>query len=279
MCGGAITFDAAHKMLQGPSPRVRGSHDSAEYYTDGRGSIPACAGEPGPSRSRPVPRAVHPRVCGGASFACTVDGCTRGPSPRVRGSLHRVGRALAVCRSIPACAGEPETGRKKRKKKKVHPRVCGGARRPRPRPINDQGPSPRVRGSQQTRTLQKAARGSIPACAGEPTQVCRLLCFAKVHPRVCGGANNFLICSITSRGPSPRVRGSQRSIFSPFVQDGSIPACAGEPLPHDQIHPAFEVHPRVCGGARRCLLSYRRRSGPSPRVRGSRMGVVLSNAG
>ena len=99
------------QAVPGPSPRMRGSRTPAPGARRGRGSIPACAGEP----RRPAPRCwcrrVHPRVCGGALVPRTAAGSEAGPSPRVRGSRVRdVFRGVGVG-SIPACAGEPSRSR------------------------------------------------------------------------------------------------------------------------------------------------------------------------
>ncbi len=54
---------------------------------------------------------------------------------------------------------------------------------------------------------------------------------------------------------------------------GSIPACAGEPRSTPRRRHITQVYPRVCGGALQIASSGRRRTGLSPRVRGSLMGV------
>ena len=51
-------------------------------------------------------------------------------------------------------------------------------------------------------------------------------------------------------GLSPRVRGSPVPVTAPSVTDGSIPACAGEPVIASHNAQAAPVYPRVCGGAR-----------------------------
>ena len=79
--------------------------------------------------------------------------------------------------------------------------------------------------------------GSIPACAGKPWLAINL-------------------SSGCSTGPSPRVRGSLRSMrrFRPAVGSG--------------------VHPRVCGEAAGIVIRIERYTGPSPRVReADRLGI------
>ena len=128
----------------------------------------------------------------------------------------------------------------------VYPRVCGGTTTmyclhsignglsPRVRgnlesiPLDDAklGLSPRVRGN-RTRTY---ARGSIPACAGEPRP--------KSH---CGGSTHRR----------------------------SIPACAGEPSGLTERNANLRVYPRVCGGTHYGTLWEPKQMGLSPRVRGN----------
>ena len=50
------------------------------------------------------------------------------------------------------------------------------------------GRSPRVRGSHLASIVSSCSSGSIPACAGEPSSPAMALCYARVDPRVCGGA-------------------------------------------------------------------------------------------
>ena len=52
-----------------------------------------------------------------------------------------------------------------------------------------------------------------------------------------------------SRGLSPRVRGSLAALRPAERIDGSIPACAGEPVCRYWANSASRVYPRVCGGA------------------------------
>jgi hypothetical protein len=65
VCGGAIIAIASLSSRRGPSPRVRGSLVIWRLPVSGRGSIPACAGEPGLRLILHGDQGVHPRVCGG----------------------------------------------------------------------------------------------------------------------------------------------------------------------------------------------------------------------
>ena len=65
VCGGTYQAQWMKDQREGLSPRVRGNRGWMGGRLMWSGSIPACAGEPGPA-SRPVrPGRVYPRVCGG----------------------------------------------------------------------------------------------------------------------------------------------------------------------------------------------------------------------
>src|SRR5690606_3523152 len=129
----------------GPSPRGRGSLDRIDPEREGRGSIPAWAGEPSRRDRCAQPAAVHPRVGGGASGVVPSPPMETGPSPRGRGSLVQRVHVLALDGSIPAWAGEPAGPTTPRRRPPVHPRVGGGAISTRPLRSTRCGPSPRGR--------------------------------------------------------------------------------------------------------------------------------------
>ncbi len=185
-----------------------------------------------PEPKRPRRRhGVYPRVCGGARSWEMPDLRDYGLSPRVRGSRYQRAASRDPIGSIPACAGEPQTVRVSTSMTRVYPRVCGGAFLRDMEPLLDEGLSPRVRGSQERRSRACPWRGSIPACAGEPTVGAVTFRFHGVYPRVCGGAAVAGDAVDTDSGLSPRVRGSRRPPHRPRPRARSIPACAGEPRP------------------------------------------------
>ena len=113
------------------------------------------------------------------------------------------------------------------------------------------GLSPRVRGSPYETWLLQGHRGSIPACAGEPSQAACLRCPIRVYPRVCGGA--------------------AAEWLDGRCKKRSIPACAGEPSKSVRWARSRTVYPRVCGGAQTGWHNDDRPYGLSPRVRGSQL--------
>ena len=168
VCGGAAYENNSTARAEGLSPRVRGSRPTRHESALGRGSIPACAGEPAQCRTRPGGHGVYPRVCGGACLIVVGMAQWMGLSPRVRGSLMAFALLFGIIGSIPACAGEPNCKTRVSLKIWVYPRVCGGASTPQWLAGSDTGLSPRVRGSLENIPRRPALRGSIPACAGEP---------------------------------------------------------------------------------------------------------------
>ena len=187
VCGGTPSTQAHIHHHAGLSPRVRGNLESSASNRESGGSIPACAGEPLSSAAVFCSSWVYPRVCGGTRTGSTDGSPVTGLSPRVRGNPF-----LPVChtrsiRSIPACAGEPQSERPNSESFSVYPRVCGGTRGKLTSPRKTGGLSPRVRGNPSQRAEAARFLRSIPACAGEPTTRSQRRNSPMVYPRVCGG--------------------------------------------------------------------------------------------
>ena len=171
--------------------------------------------------------------------------------------------------SIPACAGEPVSPSPAHRTSQVYPRVCGGTLCDGDQGDAGSGLSPRVRGNLHGYIRAIHAEGSIPACAGEPSNAGRQTSAPGVYPRVCGGTipgprPNFSIC-----GLSPRVRGNLMPVVEVKQDVGSIPACAGEPGSFVQSIRSSRVYPRVCGGTTIRDFMVTNLPGLSPRVRGN----------
>ena len=212
-------------------------------------------------------------MCGGTPAHHSAGLHPAGLSPRVRGNRYRRRRGARFLWSIPACAGEPTNGVRGDQEQRVYPRVCGGT------PViivgggRSIGLSPRVRGNPDVVAVAPNAHGSIPACAGEPRGGTIRQRMPEVYPRVCGGTPSLSRRWYSAAGLSPRVRGNPADTARTAIDDGSIPACAGEPrlVPSHQPRPA--VYPRVCGGTRPRKFAPCLSAGLSPRVRGNPVGV------
>ncbi len=168
VCGGTASEKRGSHAGQGLSPRVRGNLGVRLEEVGDVGSIPACAGEPACKRRSARRRRVYPRVCGGTTPLSLAMVGDEGLSPRVRGNLAMRRSATAPSGSIPACAGEPQLHKVGHGVRWVYPRVCGGTANLLLKVAGGLGLSPRVRGNLSAFHLPAQARGSIPACAGEP---------------------------------------------------------------------------------------------------------------
>ena len=93
-----------------------------------------------------------------------------------------------------------------------------------------------------------------------------------VYPRVCGGTPSSKLGPSRTKGLSPRVRGNPQLKARPVQNEGSIPACAGEPAGASAALPTGMVYPRVCGGTSATPNSFATSHGLSPRVRGNPAG-------
>ena len=71
------------------------------------------------------------------------------------------------------------------------------------------------------------------------------------------------------KGLSPRVRGNLEGPEKSGANDGSIPACAGEPARPGSSCEGSRVYPRVCGGTYSTRRTPPSAFGLSPRVRGN----------
>ena len=172
-------------------------------------------------------------------------------------------------RTIPACAGEPCWCCGLRRLVQDYPRVCGGTARSRLRTGPRPGLSPRVRGNRTWSAYALASFGTIPACAGEPSRSRATSTCGRDYPRVCGGTPGPAFGRPSEGGLSPRVRGNHEDPISGDEQQGTIPACAGEPRRTTALSRRTRDYPRVCGGTYVSARDTHTQKGLSPRVRGN----------
>ena len=109
LCGGTPFLSGVNLAPRGLSPPVRGNLPGPPTAGGYRRSIPACAGEPLAYHHSIKTRTVYPRLCGGTSHLADVIRNRRGLSPPVRGNLINPLSRRDESRSIPACAGEPQS--------------------------------------------------------------------------------------------------------------------------------------------------------------------------
>ena len=212
---------------------------------------------------------VYPRVCGETASGWSIRAVHVGLSPRVRGNHVGQGGLADAGGSIPACAGKPKCTASCATMERVYPRVCGETESLSRVSIPASGLSPRVRGNQWHIPCHQIEPGSIPACAGKPQGTRGTRRFLRVYPRVCGETEGPNTSIQPPTGLSPRVRGNRVILRGPEPGDGSIPACAGKPLPFAFTYILVRVYPRVCGETAGARGSSRTGKGLSPRVRGN----------
>ena len=187
MRGGGAAADHLADQLAGRSPHARGRHRLRLGRRFQDGSIPACAGEAGPRRSRPRAHRVDPRMRGGGSSPAPAPRARRGRSPHARGRRFRVARGARELGSIPACAGEARIRRRRRGRERVDPRMRGGGSTDTRQGGDSAGRSPHARGRRGRGRDRNACPRSIPACAGEAWRVRSGLRCSRVDPRMRGG--------------------------------------------------------------------------------------------
>ena len=86
---------------------------------------------------------------------------------------------------------------------------------------------------------------------------------------MCGGTLHESRIEAVALGLSPRVRGNRSPVSYIQRNQGSIPACAGEPTSGAPLPPVLKVYPRVCGGTSVTRRGIFFSNGLSPRVRGN----------
>ena len=147
VCGEHASLPPCRNTHRGSSPRVRGTLLVPGRRLVRRGIIPACAGNTPRSWGRQAATGDHPRVCGEHFYSIAVGTKVKGSSPRVRGTLDRVGAHDGGEGIIPACAGNTHGADYSWLSRRDHPRVCGEHDTRQHHKGWCLGSSPRVRGT------------------------------------------------------------------------------------------------------------------------------------
>ena len=167
-CGDTRIPISASAIWRRLSPRVRGHPIFARNGNDAVRTIPAGAGTP---RIRlPFVKAFrdYPRGCGDTFRCPSASAVASGLSPRVRGHLEELERAIVRARTIPAGAGTPRREPGRLPPAEDYPRGCGDTSERGGSRSNGEGLSPRVRGHQHIQEGRAEEKGTIPAGAGTP---------------------------------------------------------------------------------------------------------------
>ena len=153
------------------------------------------------------------------------------------------------------------------------------------------GSSPRLRGTLSASLAQSNPSRFIPAAAGNAAAGRITSSAMPVHPRGCGERRNTVFERSSSRGSSPRLRGTHEVArqgdhlfrFIPAAAGNArrqhvalvslvrfIPAAAGNAAVAQGLYQRVAVHPRGCGERTRRFGNCSRSNGSSPRLRGTR---------
>ena len=269
VCGEHSMLKAAANASTGSSPRMRGTPGQYAVLGDGRGIIPAYAGNTGRFLPRPHHRRDHPRVCGEHSKVLLIRSNCSGSSPRMRGTPFRYGLRVDLRGIIPAYAGNTMSLKKVSLRCWDHPRVCGEHHTLGTSGSQSQGSSPRMRGTLGFPVVFPCIFGIIPAYAGNTDHGTLYRVGAKDHPRVCGEHHDLRMVPETVTGSSPRMRGTRAERDLAELQGGIIPAYAGNTPQPPCSRRRCRDHPRVCGEHVRSGEIPVPSAGSSPRMRGT----------
>ncbi len=172
-------------------------------------------------------------------------------------------------RFIPAHAGNTIRWWGWYRQSTVHPRARGEHGRAAIAFVSGDGSSPRTRGTPVVIWEEDGIWRFIPAHAGN-TVVPAIKCRSpSVHPRARGEHHAKAISSHSTRGSSPRTRGTPFLIRILFTGGRFIPAHAGNTTTGSASLPSSGVHPRArgehfCAGIQEFVPC-----GSSPRTRGT----------
>ena len=148
---------------------------------------------------------------------------------------------------IPAYAGNTRIASFRFRKTWDHPRVCGEHYTNNVSAANQQGSSPRMRGTPNCRVIGAIRFGIIPAYAGNTCRKSLRRFATGDHPRVCGEHAASRMSFAPSTGSSPRMRGTRVAVCVLPVESGIIPAYAGNTTNGHSSTSSLRDHPRVCG--------------------------------
>ena len=165
-CGAHIECVEQDALHGGSSPRMRGSPKGISRPLRHRGIIPAHAGLTIKICHRTALCRDHPRACGAHNKNAFLKLATTGSSPRMRGSPDLLPDTPLRDGIIPAHAGLTQPVSLGACCLRDHPRACGAHIFIGTPKGQNQGSSPRMRGSRQPVLGPDDRTGIIPAHAG-----------------------------------------------------------------------------------------------------------------
>ena len=197
----------------GLSPPTRGNPVRIRPLLGRDRSIPAHAGEPILTPTRPRPPSVYPRPRGGTAGSPLLLPYPAGLSPPTRGNPPAFSARGPPIGSIPAHAGEPWRAPPLREPVPVYPRPRGGTMARCTFAEPTRGLSPPTRGNLGAGLPHWQSGGSIPAHAGEPNGSGGSGWQHTVYPRPRGGTRQPPVFMRVGSGLSPPTRGNRLPAF------------------------------------------------------------------
>ena len=146
-CGEQFVYRRERVLLDGSSPRMRGTEELAGFLGEEIRFIPAHAGNSIPGSTSDRRGTVHPRACGEQVVRKDYSCRARGSSPRMRGTATTTATPRRCPRFIPAHAGNRQWAEIFHCLSTVHPRACGEQCIPTVPDHDRGGSSPRMRGT------------------------------------------------------------------------------------------------------------------------------------
>ena len=114
----------------------------------------------------------------------------------------------------------------------------------------------------------------IPAPAGNTSAPSASASRLPAHPRACGEHNHHTPSMHVTNGSSPRLRGTHPKSAPGPGCGRLIPAPAGNTCPGSSCLSCRPAHPRACGEHRWIIGARGPVTGSSPRLRGTRGGLL-----
>ena len=233
--------------ISGSSPRARGTRLRADDPVRLGRFIPAGAGNtPRRAAGGSVPP-VHPRGRGEHACEEVRAHAASGSSPRARGTRAERHFDQHVVRFIPAGAGNTSRPFPRVLDRTVHPRGRGEHAARSRNSSWSFGSSPRARGTRISAEQIRVTSRFIPAGAGNTLLQGLVVGAHAVHPRGRGEHMASSSKSCTSRGSSPRARGTRRKRARHILHQRFIPAGAGNTRTARAESGCVPVHPRGRG--------------------------------
>ena len=254
---------------RGLSPLARGNLNACRWNHADRGPIPARAGQPMQGLRRSGNHRAYPRSRGATSALPAISAAVSGLSPLARGNLrHRMALRRAVG-PIPARAGQPRRLRAYPGHAGAYPRSRGATSLASPLPGCRWGLSPLARGNPHGLANHALCLGPIPARAGQPGAATGLAHICWAYPRSRGATVGDALFRQGKKGLSPLARGNRWCGRLQCVQQGPIPARAGQPDHWNGARRRERAYPRsrgATGSARDQIALF---DGLSPLARGN----------